>query len=135
VMDSMFFCSVLFFVFFFFFFSSRRRHTRFKCDWSSDVCSSDLARLWGRRRPAAPAGAGAADRRPRRAPAGGGGRRRGGARLVRGDRANAARPLRRAGRPRRVVLAVHAGRRGGLAAPVVGVPPCLRGPPAINLST
>src|SRR5260370_1773327 len=25
-----------------FFFSSRRRHTRFKCDWSSDVCSSDL---------------------------------------------------------------------------------------------
>src|SRR5260370_22389522 len=28
----------------FFFFSSRRRHTRFKCDWSSDVCSSDL--LW-----------------------------------------------------------------------------------------
>src|SRR6476661_8847992 len=29
---------------FFFFFSSRRRHTRFKCDWSSDVCSSDLRR-------------------------------------------------------------------------------------------
>src|SRR2546427_10024461 len=27
-----------------FFFSSRRRHTRFDCDWSSDVCSSDLAR-------------------------------------------------------------------------------------------
>src|SRR5260370_28105556 len=27
---------------FIFFFSSRRRHTRFKCDWSSDVCSSDL---------------------------------------------------------------------------------------------
>src|SRR5256886_5977110 len=27
---------------FFFFFSSRRRHTRFDCDWSSDVCSSDL---------------------------------------------------------------------------------------------
>src|SRR2546430_6945880 len=26
-----------------FFFSSRRRHTRFDCDWSSDVCSSDLA--------------------------------------------------------------------------------------------
>src|SRR5882762_10656808 len=25
-----------------FFFSSRGRHTRFKCDWSSDVCSSDL---------------------------------------------------------------------------------------------
>src|SRR5205085_10350645 len=28
--------------FHFFFFSSRRRHTRFDCDWSSDVCSSDL---------------------------------------------------------------------------------------------
>src|SRR6266511_4794309 len=28
---------------FFFFFSSRRRHTRFSRDWSSDVCSSDLA--------------------------------------------------------------------------------------------
>src|SRR2546427_4192814 len=27
---------------FFFFFSSRRRHTRFDCDWSSDVCSSEL---------------------------------------------------------------------------------------------
>src|SRR5256886_12306960 len=30
---------------FFFFFSSRRRHTRFDCDWSSDVCSSDLQLL------------------------------------------------------------------------------------------
>src|SRR2546430_5300355 len=30
---------------FFFFFSSRRRHTRFDCDWSSDVCSSDLTML------------------------------------------------------------------------------------------
>src|SRR2546430_10075889 len=30
-------------VFMYFFFSSRRRHTRFDCDWSSDVCSSDLA--------------------------------------------------------------------------------------------
>src|SRR5690242_21030260 len=30
------------FFFFFFFFSSRRRHTRLTCDWSSDVCSSDL---------------------------------------------------------------------------------------------
>src|SRR5256886_12621770 len=29
----------------FFFFSSRRRHTRFDCDWSSDVCSSDLINL------------------------------------------------------------------------------------------
>src|SRR6266568_7594938 len=27
---------------FLFFFSSRRRHTRWNCDWSSDVCSSDL---------------------------------------------------------------------------------------------
>src|SRR6266478_6689319 len=32
-------------VLFFFFFSSRRRHTRFDCDWSSDVCSSDLTFL------------------------------------------------------------------------------------------
>src|SRR5438477_5451646 len=31
------------YVCFFFFFSSRRRHTRLTCDWSSDVCSSDLA--------------------------------------------------------------------------------------------
>src|SRR5256712_5033513 len=30
-------------VWFFFFFSSRRRHTRSDRDWSSDVCSSDLA--------------------------------------------------------------------------------------------
>src|SRR5690606_41191927 len=29
------------------FFSSRRRHTRFSRDWSSDVCSSDLAALGG----------------------------------------------------------------------------------------
>src|SRR4051794_41871004 len=33
-----------FIFFFFFFFSSRRRHTRWTGDWSSDVCSSDLAR-------------------------------------------------------------------------------------------
>src|SRR5256886_8053675 len=38
-----------------FFFSSRRRHTRFDCDWSSDVCSSDL-----RAHPPAAVGAGAA---------------------------------------------------------------------------
>src|ERR1019366_125612 len=37
----MFVCSL----FFFFFFSSRRRHTRLVSDWSSDVCSSDLAAL------------------------------------------------------------------------------------------
>src|SRR2546430_13018934 len=29
--------------YFVFCFSSRRRHTRFDCDWSSDVCSSDLS--------------------------------------------------------------------------------------------
>src|SRR5437588_9138441 len=29
-------------IFNYFFFSSRRRHTRSLCDWSSDVCSSDL---------------------------------------------------------------------------------------------
>src|SRR5438034_6938183 len=31
-----------------FFFSSRRRHTRSLCDWSSDVCSSDLL-TWAKR--------------------------------------------------------------------------------------
>src|SRR5438309_7699617 len=38
-------CMFIFFVFFFFF-SSRRRHTRWNCDWSSDVCSSDLFQPW-----------------------------------------------------------------------------------------
>src|SRR2546430_5089744 len=33
---------LILFILIFFFFSSRRRHTRFDCDWSSDVCSSDL---------------------------------------------------------------------------------------------
>src|SRR3712207_7231176 len=33
----------VFFYCFYFFFSSRRRHTRYWRDWSSDVCSSDLA--------------------------------------------------------------------------------------------
>src|SRR6266536_4368128 len=33
-----------------FFFSSRRRHTRSTRDWSSDVCSSDLANLQRARR-------------------------------------------------------------------------------------
>src|SRR5438876_12387311 len=32
-----------------FFFSSRRRHTRWTGDWSSDVCSSDLAGALGGR--------------------------------------------------------------------------------------
>src|SRR5215217_8749304 len=39
----LFFCSSLGVIYFFFFFSSRRRHTRYWRDWSSDVCSSDLA--------------------------------------------------------------------------------------------
>src|SRR6266496_4936296 len=38
-----FFFKTISFIFFFFFFSSRRRHTRSLRDWSSDVCSSDLA--------------------------------------------------------------------------------------------
>src|SRR5436190_9844717 len=38
-------CYFFLFFFFFFFFSSRRRHTRSLCDWSSDVCSSDLPRM------------------------------------------------------------------------------------------
>src|SRR3989475_4575839 len=37
--------ALLFSMMFFFFFSSRRRHTRFDCDWSSDVCSSDLMQI------------------------------------------------------------------------------------------
>src|SRR5688572_31806455 len=37
-----------------FFFSSRRRHTRFDCDWSSDVCSSDLPASLVKVEPAAP---------------------------------------------------------------------------------
>src|SRR5688572_19218265 len=53
-------------VFVFFFFSSRRRHTRFDCDWSSDVCSSDL------RLPAQGQPGGADDPRPRRAAGHGG---------------------------------------------------------------
>src|SRR6266571_5106612 len=40
---------------FFFFFSSRRRHTRLTCDWSSDVCSSDLTSSWSARRWPSPA--------------------------------------------------------------------------------
>src|SRR2546430_5991740 len=39
---------VFIFICFFFFFSSRRRHTRFDCDWSSDVCSSDILAQQGR---------------------------------------------------------------------------------------
>src|SRR5689334_12782217 len=36
------------------FFSSRGRHTRWNCDWSSDVCSSDLAISASSRASAAP---------------------------------------------------------------------------------
>src|SRR5215204_6874781 len=44
----------------FFFFSSRRRHTRSLCDWSSDVCSSDLdGRILGKVTSRAPAAAAA----------------------------------------------------------------------------
>src|SRR2546429_3519539 len=39
------FLSYVWYIFFFFFFSSRRRHTRCSRDWSSDVCSSDLAHV------------------------------------------------------------------------------------------
>src|SRR5256886_6939661 len=74
-----------------FFFSSRRRHTRFDCDWSSDVCSSDLAGGDGGLRPphgagdradeAVAAGGGAVDAllqaRPRQGEEADGGRRRG----------------------------------------------------------
>src|SRR2546429_4192345 len=38
-----FFPTIFVFYVIFFFFSSRRRHTRCSRDWSSDVCSSDLA--------------------------------------------------------------------------------------------
>src|SRR6266571_5917522 len=40
----------------FFFFSSRRRHTRLTCDWSSDVCSSDLIARASRQATSAVAG-------------------------------------------------------------------------------
>src|SRR5256886_9917067 len=33
------------------FFSSRMRHTRFDCDWSSDVCPSDLQQVFHPRTP------------------------------------------------------------------------------------
>src|SRR3989475_8272834 len=42
IIGSVLFLVVYTFSVFVFFFSSRRRHTRFDCDWSSDVCSSDL---------------------------------------------------------------------------------------------
>src|SRR5438034_8823913 len=42
IFTSLFYNHVYYFFLCFFFFSSRRRHTRSLCDWSSDVCSSDL---------------------------------------------------------------------------------------------
>src|SRR5205085_5092120 len=48
---------------FFFFFSSRRRHTRFDCDWSSDVCSSDLTYFAWRATPSGGAASGGTPRR------------------------------------------------------------------------
>src|SRR5438105_11990598 len=38
--------STFIYLFLCFFFSSRRRHTRSTRDWSSDVCSSDLSRIY-----------------------------------------------------------------------------------------
>src|SRR2546430_5205188 len=60
VVEWLLYCVVWAYYLWCFFFSSRRRHTRFDCDWSSDVCSSDLAAQPGHRtgeRGAAPAGA------------------------------------------------------------------------------
>src|SRR2546429_5821686 len=45
VISMLYFFSVVSILICFFFFSSRRRHTRCSRDWSSDVCSSDLAFL------------------------------------------------------------------------------------------
>src|SRR6266480_6151312 len=42
MLNFFFFTSTVYIYMIFFFFSSRRRHTRLTCDWSSDVCSSDL---------------------------------------------------------------------------------------------
>src|SRR5215211_8111549 len=66
-----------------FFFSSRRRHTRSLCDWSSDVCSSDLPPGGERHRPrrARPGGVAARGRGARRAAAPQAERRAGRARL------------------------------------------------------
>src|SRR5690606_40952716 len=43
--DLIVFVQYIYILIFYFFFSSRRRHTRFSRDWSSDVCSSDLANI------------------------------------------------------------------------------------------
>ena len=36
---------VIMFVFFFFFFKQKTAYEIYQCDWSSDVCSSDLANI------------------------------------------------------------------------------------------
>src|SRR6266571_3672892 len=95
---------VSFRAFVFFFFSSRRRHTRLTCDWSSDVCSSDLARLGRELLPAATRGhvqgAGAGVERAHgvcRRGARPGSVRPGGAACAAGDRGSS--PRRTVGRP------------------------------------
>src|SRR5437868_5735981 len=55
---------VIFLITLIFFFSSRRRHTRSKRDWSSDVCSSDLAPHGTARRPSDGTGPSGSRRRP-----------------------------------------------------------------------
>src|SRR5205814_6163370 len=57
-----------------FFFSSRRRHTRCLSDWSSDVCSSDLADVAEGRLPRPRGLAGGPQRHPRADPRARGGR-------------------------------------------------------------
>src|SRR5689334_24611369 len=81
-----------------FFFSSRRRHTSWNCDWSSDVCSSDLLGAAGRhgaRRRAAGRAAGARPAQCRR-PLRGAGRGRPGAAAGAHVLGGAPRPLGRA---------------------------------------
>src|SRR5690242_21951784 len=53
----------------FFFFSSRRRHTILTCDWSSDVCSSDLFEIVRREQHGLAALGERAHRRPEVVPA------------------------------------------------------------------
>src|SRR6266487_486393 len=106
-------CLTIMFYVFFFFFSSRRRHTRWTGDWSSDVCSSDLAAVGVRlRRGRAPGVRGL-----RQGVAGDGCRARG--RHVRGGRAAAVLPLAGAG-PARSGRAGDRPSAGAPAAPVGG---------------
>src|SRR5260370_4123711 len=65
------------------FFSRRRGDTRFKCDWSSDVCSSDLATLVDRIEKCAPHWIPVADADPRVALGAAGGSARGQSRMGR----------------------------------------------------